>query len=107
MLKNSLYEMCFVPVKQNSPGPGLHVRYRGSSLTLARAYAHCVHLAEDACLALERDDYERSLFFAREGDELEKLIKEEYGLDVLAMASLNFFNFMLSDMMDWGGRCWR
>lgn len=29
------------------------------------------------------------------------------GLDVLAMASLNFFNFMLSDMMDWGGRCWR
>lgn len=98
MLKNSLYEMCFVPVKQSSPGPALRVRYRGSSLTLARAYAHLVHLAEDACLALERDDYERSLFFSREGDELEKLIKEEYGLDVLAMVSLSSFDFLLSDI---------
>lgn len=107
MLKNSLYEVCFIPVRQNSAGPALHVRYRGSSLTLDRAYAHCVHLAEEACLALEQGDYERSLLFSREGDELEKFIKEEYGLDVLAMASLGFFDFMLSDMMDWGRRCWR
>lgn len=107
MLKNSLYEACFIPVRQNSAGPALHVSYRGSSLTLDRAYAHCVRLAEEACLALEQEDYERSLLFSREGDELEKFIKEEYGLDVLAMVSLSFFDFLLSDMMDWGGRCWR
>ncbi len=102
MLKNSLYEACFIPVRQNSAGPALHVRYRGNSLTLARAYAHRVRLAEEACLALEQDDYERSLFFSRAGNELEKLIKEEYGLDVLAMVILDFFDFMLSDMMGLG-----
>lgn len=37
-------------------------------------------------------------FFSREGDELEKLIKEEYGLDVLAMVSLSSFDFLLSDI---------
>lgn len=107
MLKNSLYEACFIPVRQNSAGPALHVRYRGSSLTLDRAYVRCVRLAEEACLALEQEDYERSSLFFRSGDELEKFIKEEYGLDVLAMVSLSFFDFLLSDMMDWGGRCWR
>lgn len=106
MLKNSLYEMCFVPVKQNSPGPALHVRYRGNALTLARAYAHRVHLAEEACLALEREDYERSLLFSKEGNELEKLIKEEYGLDVLAMVSLSFFDFLLSDVTILGKGRW-
>lgn len=106
MLKNSLYEMCFVPVKQNSPGPALHVRYRGSSLTLARAYAHRVRLAEEACLALEQEDYERSVFFSEKGNKLEKLIKEEYGLDVLAMASLSFFDFLLSDITILGKGRW-
>lgn len=107
MLKNSLYEACFIPVKQNSPGPALHVRYRGSSLTLNRAYEKRVHLAEAACIALDEEDYELSAYYAQKGDDLEKLVKEEYGLEVLAMAALDFFNFMLSDMIDWGGRCWR
>ena len=96
MLKNSLYEACFIPVRQSSAGPALHVRYRGSSLTLAKAYAHRVHLAKAACQAFEQGDYERSLFFSREGNELEELIKEEYGLDVLAMAKLCFFDVILS-----------
>lgn len=106
MLKNSLYEACFIPVKQNDAGPALHVRYRGSSLTLARAYEHRVRLAEEACLALEQEDYERSLVFSREGNELEKLIKEEYGLDVLAMVSLSFFDFLLSDIAILGKGRW-
>lgn len=106
MLKNSLYEACFIPVRQNDAGPALHVRYRGNSLILDRAYAHRVHLAEKACLAREQGDFERAAFYSQEGNDLEKLIKEEYGLDVLAMVSLKFFDFMLFDITILGKGRW-
>lgn len=84
MLKNSLYEACFIPVKQNSPGPALHVRYRGSSLTLNRAYEKCVHLAEAVFSRFAQGDLLLIAAYLGEPDNM--------GLEVLAK---------LKDVMKW------